>query len=161
MAEFGQVRKVRTTESLPWIETLHDALRTQSILAPSLTFREWGCSKSRRAVRFGIATLFFDLPLRQSRQRDHRPPPMASRGHKLGKSVHSAAQRALCTLMVAARKRAGVTQQELASRISKPQSFVAKYEGGERRLDVVEFIAICRAIPADSDAILAKLAKLI
>jgi transcriptional regulator with XRE-family HTH domain len=63
--------------------------------------------------------------------------------------------------MIAARKRAGVTQQELASRISKPQSFVAKYEGGELRIDVVEFIAICRAIPADSAAILAKLAKLV
>lgn len=63
--------------------------------------------------------------------------------------------------MITARKRAGVTQQELASRISKPQSFVAKYEGGERRIDVVEFIAICRAIPTDSAAILAKLARLV
>ena len=32
---------------------------------------------------------------------------------------------------------------------SKPQSFVAKYEGGERRVDVVEFIEICKAIEAD------------
>jgi transcriptional regulator with XRE-family HTH domain len=86
---------------------------------------------------------------------------MASRGRKLGKSVHSAAQRALCNLMITARKRAGLTQQALAARLSKPQSFIAKYEKGERRIDVVEFIAICRAIPADSAAILAKVAKLV
>jgi hypothetical protein len=33
--------------------------------------------------------------------------------------------------------------------MKKPQSFVAKYEGGERRLDVVEFITIARALGAD------------
>jgi transcriptional regulator with XRE-family HTH domain len=51
--------------------------------------------------------------------------------------------------MVGARKAAGLTQQALAARLKKPQSFVAKYEGGERRLDVVEFIAISRALGAD------------
>jgi len=85
---------------------------------------------------------------------------MASRGRKLGKSVHSAAQRLLCDLMIEARRRAGLTQQALADRLSKPQSFIAKYENGERRIDVVEFIAICRTIPADSASILAKVAKL-
>jgi hypothetical protein len=81
---------------------------------------------------------------------DHGSAPMASRGRKLGKSVHSAAQRLLCDLMIEARRRAGLTQQALADRLSKPQSFI----------DVVEFIAICRAIPADSASILAKVAKL-
>jgi len=47
--------------------------------------------------------------------------------------------------MVGARKAAGLTQQALALRLKKPQSFVAKYEGGERRLDVVEFITVARA----------------
>jgi transcriptional regulator with XRE-family HTH domain len=51
--------------------------------------------------------------------------------------------------MVAARKQAGLTQHELARRLKRPQSFVAKYEGGERRIDVVEFVAIVRAIGAD------------
>jgi hypothetical protein len=32
----------------------------------------------------------------------------------------------------------------------KPQSFVAKYEGGERRIDVVEFLTVCQAIGVDS-----------
>jgi transcriptional regulator with XRE-family HTH domain len=46
-------------------------------------------------------------------------------------------------------KKAGLTQHEVAKRLKKPQSFVAKYERGERRIDVVEFLAITRAIGAD------------
>jgi len=51
--------------------------------------------------------------------------------------------------MVKARKAAGLTQRELADRFHKPQSFVAKYEGGERRIDVVEFLTVCQAIGVD------------
>jgi transcriptional regulator with XRE-family HTH domain len=68
---------------------------------------------------------------------------------RLHKSLHSAEQAALRELMVKARDDAGLTQQKLAQRLGKPQSFVAKYEGGERRLDVVEFLAIARALGAD------------
>jgi transcriptional regulator with XRE-family HTH domain len=74
---------------------------------------------------------------------------MASGTRGIGKSVHSSDQAAFCGLMVRARKAAGLTQHALALRLKKPQSFVAKYEGGERRLDVVEFIAIARAFGAD------------
>lgn len=74
---------------------------------------------------------------------------MTSGTRGIGKSVHSPDQGAFCALMVGARKAAGLTQQALAFRLKKPQSFVAKYEGGERRLDVVEFVAISRALGAD------------
>ena len=74
---------------------------------------------------------------------------MTSGTRGIGKSVHSPDQAAFCALMVAARKAAGLTQQALAFRLKKHQSFVAKYEGGERRLDVVEFVAISRALGAD------------
>jgi transcriptional regulator with XRE-family HTH domain len=75
----------------------------------------------------------------------------------IGKSVHTSAQAAFCELMVGARKAAGLTQHALALRLKKPQSFVAKYEGGERRLDVVEFIAIARALGADPLKLMATL----
>ena len=39
------------------------------------------------------------------------------------------------------------------------QSFIAKYEGGERRLDVVEFLAITRAIGADPIKLMKSLIK--
>ena len=84
---------------------------------------------------------------------------MASRARGIGKSVHSPTQAAFCALMVKARKAAGLTQHELALRLKKPQSFVAKYEGGERRLDVVEFLNVARAIGADPTRILRALQK--
>ena len=58
-----------------------------------------------------------------------------------------------------ARKNAGLTQQEVADLLGKPQSFVAKYEGGERRLDVVEFIEVAQAIGADARRLISKIAK--
>ena len=74
---------------------------------------------------------------------------MTSATRGIGKSVHSSDQAAFCELMVRARKAAGLTQHALARRLKRPQSFVAKYEGGERRVDVVEFITIARALGAD------------
>ncbi len=65
------------------------------------------------------------------------------------KSVHSREYKELTRLLAEARKAAGITQQELARKLRKHQSFVAKYESGERRLDVVEFIQIVRAIGRD------------
>ena len=74
---------------------------------------------------------------------------MAPRARGIDKSVHSPGQNAFCELMIAARKKAGLTQRDVATRLERPQSFVAKYEGGERRIDVVEFLAIAGAIGAD------------
>jgi transcriptional regulator with XRE-family HTH domain len=45
-----------------------------------------------------------------------------------------------------ARRSAGLTQAEVAKRLKKPQSFVSKYESGERNLDVVEFLQVCRSL---------------
>ena len=86
---------------------------------------------------------------------------MATRARKLNKSVHSEGQTAFCELMIGARKNARLTQHELAKRLHKPQSFIAKYEGGERRIDVVEFVTICQAIGADPAKILKRLRKTI
>lgn len=45
-----------------------------------------------------------------------------------------------------AREAAELTQEQLAQRLGQGQSFVSKYERGERRLDVVELNAVCQAI---------------
>ncbi|WP_291846602.1 helix-turn-helix transcriptional regulator [Bradyrhizobium sp.] len=65
------------------------------------------------------------------------------------KSLKSADYARLVATLVAVRHAAGVRQQALAKALGRPQSFVAKYEGGERRLDVIEFIAIAKALGAD------------
>ena len=67
----------------------------------------------------------------------------------MGKSIHSPQHQKLRELLIAARKKAGLTQAEVAERLGRPQSFVAKYEGGERRLDVIEFILVARVLGAD------------
>ena len=44
------------------------------------------------------------------------------------------------------RKKAGMTQEQLAARLRQTQSFISKCERGERRLDIVEVRAICNAL---------------
>lgn len=44
------------------------------------------------------------------------------------------------------RVEAGLNQEELARRLNKPQSFVSKYESGERRLDLLEIKCVCAAV---------------
>jgi cyanate lyase len=65
------------------------------------------------------------------------------------KSTHTLAYRALIDALVDARKAAKLTQHGLAAHLGKPQSYVAKVENRERRLDVIEFIHIVRALGGD------------
>jgi len=77
------------------------------------------------------------------------------------KTIHTEAYQHLLVLLVEARKAAGLTQQELSERLGRPQSYVSKFERGERRLDVVEFLGIARSLGIDShdvmDSVAAKL----
>jgi transcriptional regulator with XRE-family HTH domain len=84
---------------------------------------------------------------------------MAPRARGMLKSVHTAEQLALRQLLIEARKKAGLTQQELARRPKKPQSFIAKYEGGERRIDVLEFLTIAPAVGAEPTRLLKALIR--
>jgi transcriptional regulator with XRE-family HTH domain len=49
-------------------------------------------------------------------------------------------------LLIRYRQSKGVTQIELAKQLERPQSFVSKYENGERRLDLIEFLEIAKAL---------------
>lgn len=70
------------------------------------------------------------------------------------KSVHTRKYRKFIEQLVTARKAARFTQQKLADRLGRPQSFVAKYENSERRLDVVEFLEIARILKIDPHQII-------
>jgi transcriptional regulator with XRE-family HTH domain len=62
--------------------------------------------------------------------------------------------------LLAGRRRAvGLTQAELAVRLGRPQSFVSKYETGERRLDVIEFLEVADALTLDPASIIAALTQ--
>jgi transcriptional regulator with XRE-family HTH domain len=62
------------------------------------------------------------------------------------KTVHSRDARLLLQLLREARRRAGLSQSDLARKLSVTQSFISKLERGERRLDVLELRAVCRAV---------------
>jgi len=61
------------------------------------------------------------------------------------KSIFSKEQKLLQALLRQIRLDAGLRQTDLAKRLRRPQSFVSKYESGERRLDLPELKQICRA----------------
>ena len=68
---------------------------------------------------------------------------------ELGKTLGSANHKALVDLIVAKREAAGLTQSQLAERLGEYQSFVARLESGQSRIDVIEFIEIARILNFD------------
>lgn len=64
----------------------------------------------------------------------------------MSRGLQSPPYKKLRQLLAQARADAGLTQLQVAKRVKRPQSFVSKYENGERQLDVIEFVSICKAI---------------
>lgn len=62
------------------------------------------------------------------------------------KSTYTEEYQTLLTRLVKARKSAGFTQAELATKLGKHQSFISKIESGERRIDVIELLHIARML---------------
>lgn len=63
----------------------------------------------------------------------------------MGKNIFTPNQEKLQILLRQIRRNAALSQAELARRLDVPQSFVSKYESGERRLDLIELHNICKA----------------
>jgi transcriptional regulator with XRE-family HTH domain len=76
------------------------------------------------------------------------------------RSSRSPRQARLQELLVLRRAAAGLSQEEVARRLRRPQSFVSKYETGERRLDVIELIEVAEAIGFDVRKLIAELIKI-
>ena len=75
------------------------------------------------------------------------------------KSIFSESQEKLQTLLREARQNAGFNQTELAEKLGRPQSFVSKYESGERRLDIIELLEVCRAMDISLSSFVKRLEK--
>lgn len=80
---------------------------------------------------------------------------------KVTRSVHHPAYAELLSCLVEARKGAGLHQSQVAERLGRPQSFVSKFEKGERRLDVIELIALCGVLKVDPASIVSRLAAVL
>lgn len=73
----------------------------------------------------------------------------------MAKTIRSKGQDALCQALVDARIRAGLGQEDLAVKLKRHQSLVARIETGQRRVDVVELVVLARAIGFDPIELLA------
>lgn len=75
------------------------------------------------------------------------------------RDLHSPRYQVLRELIRGERKARGMTQIHVAQRLGRPQSYVADFERRERRIDVVEYLALAEAIGFDPLALLANVMK--
>lgn len=75
------------------------------------------------------------------------------------KKIYIAQRDRLIVLLRELRLEAGLTQTELASHIEKDQTYVSRYESGQRRLDILEVREICQAIGITLEEFVKRLEK--
>lgn len=78
-------------------------------------------------------------------------------GAVVNKTLRTPAHRQLVQELRKARHDAGLSQQQVAEMLGAPQSYVAKIELGERRIDVIEFLKLVAAIEASWSEILGRI----
>ena len=67
----------------------------------------------------------------------------------MGKTLGSARHKLLIDFIVSKREAAGLTQAQLAEKLGEYQSFVARLESGQRRIDVIEFLELASVLGFD------------
>ena len=74
----------------------------------------------------------------------------------MARGIHDNRYRWMVDQLIQARKEQGLSQDAVASRLGKPQQYVSRYEVGERRLDMVEFLDAAKALGVDGLDVAAK-----
>lgn len=82
-----------------------------------------------------------------------------SAAHSMPKTIFGGDHRHLVAVLSEARQRSGLTQAQLAERVGKDQTFISIIERGQRRVDVLEFVALSRAMKADPARLFAEVTK--
>jgi transcriptional regulator with XRE-family HTH domain len=80
-------------------------------------------------------------------------------GLELAKTLRSKRYKALIGLLVVRRLAAGMTQSDLAARLGKSNSFVARLESGQQRITVVEFMTLAKVLRFDPYKVISTLEK--
>lgn len=73
------------------------------------------------------------------------------------KTLGSHQHDALISILIEMREGAGITQTELAAQLGEYQSFVARLESGQRRVDVIEFLRLAEILNFDPAAVIGRL----
>jgi transcriptional regulator with XRE-family HTH domain len=76
------------------------------------------------------------------------------------KSIFTDRYRIFREMLIQAREEKDLTQRALSDKLSRPQSFVSKYERGERRLDLIEFLDVADALDIDPLEFIRKLEEI-
>lgn len=74
----------------------------------------------------------------------------------MSKTLGSRRHEALIAMLIAKREAKGMTQTDLAEKLGQYQSFVARIESGQRRIDVIEYLDIAEAIGFDPKRVLSE-----
>ena len=69
-------------------------------------------------------------------------------------TVQTKAHRKLVGALYAARRKTGMRQIEVAKKLNRSQTWIARIESGERRIDVIEFGRLCRLYRIDPHKLL-------
>ena len=72
-------------------------------------------------------------------------------------ALHTEEYRRFAAALAEARRAVGLSQYDLADRLGVSQDFISKYEGGRRRLDVIEFLRVVRAMGVEPEVVLGPL----
>jgi transcriptional regulator with XRE-family HTH domain len=72
----------------------------------------------------------------------------------VARGIHDSRYRWVIEQLIEARKKQTLTQQAVADKLGKPQQFVSRYETGERRLDIFEFMDVATALEVDALALI-------
>jgi transcriptional regulator with XRE-family HTH domain len=80
-------------------------------------------------------------------------------GLELAKTLRSKRYKALIGVLVVRRQAAGMTQSDLAARLGKSKSFVARLESGQQRITVVEFMTLAKILRFDPYKVISTLEK--
>ena len=67
----------------------------------------------------------------------------------MAKGIHDSRYRWVVERLVQQRKEKGLSQAAVAALLGKPQQYVSRYETGERRLDIFEYIDAAAALGID------------
>ena len=73
--------------------------------------------------------------------------------------MHNPAADVLAKVVVELRKKAGMNQRQLAAALEREQNYIARVETGQRRLDVIEWIQILRALGVDPEQEIVRVVK--
>ncbi len=74
-------------------------------------------------------------------------------------SLHSPEYKSAILILRQVRLEKDLTQQQVAKRLGKPQSYIAKIEGGERRIDVAEFARLAEVLESDPVVLFKRILK--